>query len=311
MAVLTGTATDHDDLLDDLITFLTGLTSPESWTQLTSNITPPAGERHVYLRGPGLSGTDEIYINIRRYTNTVVNNSNNWEIRGALGFNADLDFDQQPGVSPAQYAILGSTTVPGISYRMVANGRRFIIKPTLDQNNLEMPIYCGLILPYATAAHHRYPLYIGANALDEGQSANPTSTERLRGFHDPFNDWDNVAGTASFLHFDNSWVRVGNTRFVNSSRLNTTETDEGTRTWPWDINYNIRNYTDGSYSLIPGTFYTDVGGGNVYGDFDGVFWVSGTGNSATAVITIDSTDYAVTNNPVDLGINDYAAIRLT
>lgn len=310
MAITSGTATDHDDLLTDLVTFLTGLTSPETWVELTNNVTPPAGERHVYLRGPGLSGTDEIYINIRRYTNSVINTSTNWEIRGALGFDADLGFDQQPGVSPPQYAVLGSTGVPGCTYRMVANGRRFIIKATLDQNNLEIPLYCGLILPYATPARHRYPLYIGATAMTELTSGNPTGREILRGFFDPFKDFDESAGTAVFLHFDNSWVLVANERYTTSGTT-IADSDTGTRTWLWDKNYNIRNFTDNGYGLIPGHVYTDVGGGNVYGEFDGVFWVSGTGNSTTSLINIGGTDYAVTSNPNDLGIDAFAAIRLT
>lgn len=112
-ATATGTATDYNDLLDQLKTFLTtdaGLTGAvpsQAWTVNKDDTTTNPNERYLYLEGPGLNATDTIFVNIRRYNDTVSAQYHNWELRGAIGFDTNEPFTNQPGISPATDGVNG------------------------------------------------------------------------------------------------------------------------------------------------------------------------------------------------------------
>ena len=157
MAYETGTATGWLDLLDKLVIFLTTstdlqppvTTSDERWTLLkqedvpyysmgngVSNPSTPSElpgspgnvYRDVYLRGPGLSGTDEIYTQIRAYSRQSVD-LYNWMMTGSTNFDTNAAWELQPGfgkrgTSYVNYYTLSSGT---IDYHFIANGRRWMI----------------------------------------------------------------------------------------------------------------------------------------------------------------------------------------
>jgi hypothetical protein len=142
MAWTSGTASGHDDLMDDLKTFLTTnaalVAAGQNWvvekdetftprtiynvigTSLTGNM------RALYLNGPGLSGQDNVHVNILQYQWT--GNFQNWAMSGATAFDTNQSFENQPGV------LVYTTSLPifvltsaDIDYWIIANGRRFIL----------------------------------------------------------------------------------------------------------------------------------------------------------------------------------------
>ena len=158
MAWETGTATDHDDLLDKLITFLTtdsGLVAAnQEWMVLKDE--EPVDERYVYLRGPGLADNDQIHANIRRFYNPGTN-AYNWEFRGATSYDGGIAYASQPGTSDMSYLCLANLSM---TYWFFANGRRFIVIAKIG--TVYTSAYAGLIMPYALPSEYLYPLFIGA-----------------------------------------------------------------------------------------------------------------------------------------------------
>ena len=81
--VFTGTATGHKDLLAKIRAHLTNASlGTQVWSVLGSS---SAAEDPLYLKGPGLSGADEIYVNFRTVTD-VGRDMYNWEIAGAVAY---------------------------------------------------------------------------------------------------------------------------------------------------------------------------------------------------------------------------------
>ncbi len=291
--VFTGTAVDWADLLDKLITHLSsGTMGSEAWTQLAMD-TSITDERIAYLQGPGLSGTDAIHVNIRQFKN-VPSDYYNWQIRGAVAYNSLVPFDQQPGVSPAANLPLWQSAIP---YWVIANGRRFILIAKVSTTY--QTLYGGFILPYATSAEMPYPLFVGASASTVLRWSD--GSYRLSSF------WDSAQTTSYIRHFDGAWLEIANFQ----ARTDTQRVELTPNTcWPWEQDWAIGRNQDASYGLLPAVLHASYSGANVYGELDGVYFVSGFSNAAEDIMDIGSDDYLVVQSAYRTGRRDYAAIKL-
>ena len=319
MATASGTATDYDDLLSRLVTFLsTGIGGGQNWTVRSDSAV--GAERHVYLEGPGLAASDDIFVNIRQYFD-VPNQYYNWELKGAVNYDASNSIDAQPGSTP-----LGSGPTRGgprltlfdgdIPYWFVGNGRRFIVVAKVSTTYSTM--YGGFYLPYGTPSEIPYPYYISGNAGSE-QDIWSRGDYALGSLWDPGED---DAGTLSrnmayLRHFDGSWLNVANYRRT-SARSSVSETN----TWPYHAldrmatanntrNLQINVNPDGTYVLLPVVLQSSRNAGNVYGELEGVFYVTGQGpNVVEDTVTISGVQYLVVQSSYRTGNLDYCAIRL-
>lgn len=325
MASANGTASSYLNLLTALRTFLTTNTAlvsaGENWTQLkdtSSEVDHPTEttpERHLYMRGPGLSGTDQIHVNIRAYRDPSNLSYFNWELRGAVGFNTNEPFDNQPGVTPRDTATaLGGprlTLINGnMNYWFFANGRRFIV--VVDVNGTWSTMYGGFYLPYATPSEFQYPFYIGGNAAIETVSSS-VGTFALGAFWDPVGVTDVPGSNSAYLReFGGSWISVANFNTNNGTAR------QDSNIWPFNlfrtefINNDIAIQTPGNVSVpLPCVIHTTLGGGNVFGELDGVFWVSGAGRSPTDTLTIGSDSYLIVRTAHRQNDSyEYVAIKL-
>ena len=292
--VFTGTSTDWSDLLDDLRTHLTdGVTlGSEVWTELAID-TSITDERIVYLEGPGLAGADEININIREFKN-VGSDIYNWQIRGAVSYNALNSFATQPGTSPAVNLPLWDSSIP---YWLIVNGRRFILIAKVSTTY--HTLYAGFTLPYATSAEMPYPIYVGASAQSELRWSD--GTYKLGAF------WDPTTTSAYLRHFDGAWVTIQN--YSNGSSNTRSEVTSNV-VWPWEKDYAIGQNDDGNYGLLPAVIHANYSGGNVYGELDGVYFISGFSAAAEDIAEIGADDYLVVQAAYRTGRRDYAAIKL-
>lgn len=290
--VFTGTATDYADLLDKLITHLTTGMSSQSWTQLALD-TSIANERIAYLQGPGLAGTDEIHVNIRQFRN-IDSDYYNWQIRGAVAYNPIVSFSAQPGTSPATDMPLWQSAIP---YWLIANGRRFILIAKIS--TVYSTLYAGFILPYATSAEMPYPLFIGAGSYDVYRWS--------QGNYLMGSFWDPPQSSAYIRHFDGAWVALENYE-ARSDTIRSQLTVNNI--WPWSQDWAIGQNQDGSYGVLPAVIHGSYSGGNVYGELEGVFFVSGFANAAEDILDIGADDYLVVQSMYRTGRRDYAAIKL-
>lgn len=295
MAYETGTATDHDDLLDKLIAFLTtALASGQLWTVLADQTEDD--QRCVYLRGPGLAGTDNIYVGIRVLTDDdgIVYH---WELRGMAGYTSGAAFEEHVGVSSAYYMPLYKTSM---TYHFFATGRHFKVA-ALVESTVWANCYAGFILPYALPSEFPYPLFIGANSSLSTERYN-SEAATYRAFWQP--------GAAS-----SSKGGCG-LRFVSGEWLEFSSTADSSpmyygRVWPY---YNsvlpMAENIDASQNIIPVLLYTAGWSGVALGEIDGVGYIAGHNTTPGDTITDDNGDeWVVFNGCAQSGLGNQAAFK--
>lgn len=314
MSTSSGTATDYLDLLSKLRTFLTTdstlVSLGQNWTELKTNATPYARvevnaatnmiEFETYLKAPGLSGTEEIFINIGAYTNAS-SGLFNWRIRGAVGFLTGNTWFLQPGASPDAFLYLWNAAIP---YWFIANGQRVIV---VAQVSAEYESgYFGKFLPNATPGQYPYPLFIGGTAGDasplggsQGNDLNACSqvhsdvSNTHAAFFDPACAF--ICDLAGDWQVWNHWN--GNTDVHASTTTNQISPygDDGVSgqqqtTTPGGMKWLTVNL-DGSYPLLPTRLEQVVPQHNLLGTLDGVFATTGDGNSAASTLTVGGDTY--------------------
>jgi hypothetical protein len=313
MSATSGTATDYLDLLSKLRTFLTTdatlVSLSQNWTELKTNATPYTRveadqtntvEFETYLQAPGLSTTEQIFIQIGAYTNASAGLFN-WRMMGALGFITGNTFFAQPGISPQAFMLLWNAPIP---YWFIANGQRVIVAANVN-GNIEL-CYLGKFLPDATPGQYPYPVFIGGTAGDAtplggGNGNDSFAVNRIHSdvtnFHAAFFDpavafhCDVAAGWQAWNH----WSGGGDAHASNSTNQINPYADDGSfgsnqTTTPGQLKCVVTNI-DGSYPVMPVRLEQIVPNLNVVGTLDGVFATSGEGNSSGSTLTVGSDTY--------------------
>lgn len=285
-------ATDYDDALDILISVLTRtatITAPntqlpaiEEWTVNKDDTTSVPGERFVYLEGPGLAGTDAIFINIRRYNSGL---AFNWEIRASSGFNTSETFENQPGMTPIRSFYTLSNA--GMPFWIISNGRRFmcIFKASISYH----ACYGGFYLPYATPTENPYPIFAGGNAVDEDLVFTQVTYDIGNFYDGPTNQSLSAPSCSHIRHVDGTWHPVG-AFSPDDSRGNFPSTSTIlVGIWPHifvtasDGLYMDTNSDGATQSVMPFVLTTIANDGVTYGELDGVFFVP------TGILTPEDT----------------------
>jgi hypothetical protein len=304
--VFTGTASGHTDLLNKIVAHLTDGANmgAEVWQLLTSRNV--AGEEERYLKAPGLAGTDEIYINITTLSNVGADRYN-FRIRGAIAHNPAFTFNLQPGTSPDAFLLLWQNSIP---YTLVASGRRFILVAKVS--TVYSNAYAGFLIPYSTSAEYPYPLFVGGSAYSDLRWS---QTGYLIG-----SPWDPSGPSSSPIftqssswlrHYDGVWNPFQNYYDSSGSRGGPEGGSLNYNVWPWQFSdvFQAQNF-NGEYSLLQSIVNSSYNNGNLYGELQGVFFITGFGNAVENTITIAGKTYLVTQNMARTGRNDYAAILL-
>lgn len=312
MAWVTGSATDYDDLMDKLKTFLTTnaalVAAGQNWTVLKDE--EPASDRYVYFKGPGLANTDEIHVNLRRFY-SAVGGVYNWEFQGATSYDGGLSYDNQPGSNETCFFCLSNGTM---TYWFFANGRRFIVIAKIG--TVFVSAYAGFILPYALPSEYPYPLFIGATSYLESRSYSESDYYTSAFWKMGYGYRNTVEGRVDsavqlrlvsglWLPFKQNYVA---TYDLNAGMI-----------WPYRSNNfssntdlgigNLTKNTDGSYSILPVVLYSSTyDTKDVFGELDGVYHTSGIDLNSEDTLTIGGDTYLVFQNVEDVGRNDFAAI---
>lgn len=307
MAYLSENATSHTDYLARLVTFLTTnaqlVAANQQWSVLRDVTTPfPNGQftvrREVYLKAPGLSGADEIFVQLRVYDD-VGANIYMLEIRGAIQHNAALPFHQQPGVSPAHYMPL----IPSaIGMRVRATGRSFIA--VAKNGQVYEACHAGLMLPNARPSQYPYPLLIGGSASD-GFRLTSSVSENDRAWPDP------GVAALSLRWLDGAWITLQNWHAGGS---NSKSSDNDRNVYPY--NSTSSQQSDWWFALLrecPGGAYLPerlVLHGNApyrgtWGEIDGAWAVPGFQMTPERVLTFDGRSFIAIPNRHRNGATDW------
>lgn len=291
------------------------ITAGQEWTELKytpgingseainngMNVNPDGAEdavyaNELYLKAPGLSAADEIFINFNTFYDEPADYYN-ISFAGATGFETLDNFNNQPGKGSGASMALWQFQIP---YWIVADGRRVIISCKVSTNY--MSAYCGFILPYATPTEYPYPLYIGGPYAENTGIRWSNESHNHRSFFDP---------TYGYIYtIEGTWLLVRNK--VSSSG---NEVDQNTtNVWPYNSSNSqinvVRQSPGDVYPMLPMIIHTSSNGGNVYGELSGAFWCPGFANASENSITISSVEYVVFQDVYRSGNLDYCAIKM-
>ena len=291
-----------DFIVGDYFTFTTTrgamATAGNAWTYVG---TDTSGVR--WLKAPGLTGTENIYISFRTYADSATD-VYNMAVHSATGFNAGADFYSQPGKSADTWVGLWNDSMP---YWFVANGQRvvFVAKVSTTYH----AGYVGKILPYGTPTEYPYPVYVGGEFTDPYTRWSSVN-EGYRHFVDP-------GYYSAYLCFPSGvWREIGN--FYDSGGESGWST--GRHVWPYGTHNidtsvatrlrELRENIDGTYTLLPTIIVCSTPEPGVFGEIDGCYYVAGYGNAAENIVTIGGADYLVVQNVFRTARPSYWALKL-
>ena len=261
------------------IAFLKTTLEAEGWT--TNRYDTSTDTHELLMAAPGYTGPDgdvNAYVGFRSYE-SVASDYYNVSVAGFTGYVADNTFVTQPG-----YVESG---VPAhnqrIDYWVTVNDRRVAFGLKVGTPVYESA-YVGFMLPYATPRQFPYPLVCGgmltgvpATRFSDTSHSIPYKGNRanfkLRG----------VSG--SYLQpYTHPW---GNGRLAGSHGIRPTDT----------------------YYPLPRVVLYDSGP-NVYGELDGIHYITGFDNLVENTLVIDGVTYVVIQDAWRNGFIDYYALRL-
>ncbi|QPZ53254.1 virion structural protein [Achromobacter phage vB_AchrS_AchV4] len=325
MAYETGVASSHLDLWDKLRTFLT--TNPalvaagQNWSvawQAGAGATNPTD---MVLSGPGMAGADQVFVGLRRVDAPLVQ-SFHFRMVGMTGVNPG-------GVSYTDHVNVSDSVVMYVDqnpmkYWFVANGRRFVV--VVKVSTVYETLYGGMLLPYSDPISYPYPMIIGGSAGSAfDQTYNWTNTQLSHShFITPYGDSASAPNTKpSLLFLDPSgqWIPVDNKALTSTSQ------GAGVAPYHWlggmdvTLGSSYHSYYQslfektlaclgGSYALFPVTLVQKAPADQTYGVFHGVYHVTGNGNAAENIITLDGVDHLVIQNVFRTTPNSYWALAL-
>jgi hypothetical protein len=319
MAWETGTATDHVDLLNKIRDFLTTnadlVAGGQNWDQELGPTGVLVHGDQITLRGPGLTGTDNIYCGLQTLEDPGAD-TYNLQFWGHAGFSATLAQREQPLMSPDAYVLLWNQPM---TYWVVGNGRRWML--AVKVSTVYSTAYCGFFLPYGTPSEYPFPMTVAGVALESTRWS--TEDQRNRFFaspgyntfwtYYPDNTWRSVQNYGD--NANNYAVKFG---FENTSPgylFPTRSYTNGVFVSPSDeqVTSNANRCFDGSYLMRDLTIISTASGG-VYdalmGVLDGAYWVPGRENSSENIISRDGVDHLVVQNLFRNGFRDYMTMRL-
>jgi hypothetical protein len=289
MAYETGTVTDasgsfslaHQNLLERIKTQVTSevfMGAGQTWA-VERYVT--TGDHELILRGPGLSGTEEIYVGIKLYHDANADYYN-CKIAGFTGYVSSNTFETQPGAS-------GMLGVPlhnqSITYWLIANGQRIALAAKVGTPVYES-FYIGKFLPYATPSQYPYPV-IAAGMLSSASATRFSETNHSM-------PYKGARVNLQMRFVDGVWKQPD--------------------AWPWNNDnlagstYQMRESPTDHYPVVPVVLNDSTP--NIYGELDGIYYVSGFNNAVENTITIGADTYLVVQDVWRTSHIDYYALKL-
>lgn len=245
------------------------------------------GSTQLIMHAPGLGGGEAIYCGLRAFE-SVASDYYNWELRGYTGYNSGLAFGGHPGASPASYVHLWQSAIP---YWLTVNGQRLVLVAKIS--TVYETLYAGKINPYGTPGQYPYPLFVAGTSNDSTLRWSSTSSLHAS-LQQP------STGSAHLLQPNAAWLNLVN---ISGSVL------QWAAYLAPNAPNNIRDNIDGSYTLIPYTLAKASPETDLFGELDGVAWVSGFGQASEDTITIGADTWLVVQNVFRTGAANYMAIK--
>jgi hypothetical protein len=313
-AYATGTATDAADFVTQLTTFLTTnsdlVSASQAWT---SEWTSGAD---TVLKGPGLSGTDNVLVGLR-LINDGVNSDYRLMIEGMTGVLSGAT-ELEGHVNPSSLVGMYLDSNP-FTYWFVASGRRFVAVAQIS--TVFEAVYGGFMLPYATPDQYPYPLFVGGSRAGNVSSTNTWRSVADEHTHFSAPAYDDSNSGAYLLDSANIWRVCANRGsppydyvVVGPDYLGTGygvfTSGDITQQGTLDFHLAMRDTFGGGYPLTPITLASQISHDITYGILDGCYHVPGFSNSAANIVTVSGLDHLVVQNAFRSNLGDFWALGL-
>ncbi|MDR2186855.1 MAG: hypothetical protein LBE62_02250 [Azonexus sp.] len=237
-----------------------------------------AADQQLILKGPGYTGTEEIFIGFRTYQNA---NADYYNLLAGVftGYVPANSFDTQPG------AVLSGVPAHNqrIDYWLTLNPQRIALAMKVGTPVYEHA-YVGKMLPYARPSQYPYPVVCGG-ALNGAAATRFSDTAHMSYI------WGNRANMR--LRTNDGWMQP--------------------HCYPWSDAFiagaavNMRD-TAGLYLLPPVELHDNAA--NVWGALDGIFYITGFDNAVENTLTLGGVNYVVFQDVWRTAHNAYYAMRL-
>lgn len=263
----------------EFLAFLEATLTTEGWT--INDYDTSGAEHYLLVSAPGYTGPDgavEVFLGFRSYQD-VGADYYNLSVAGMTGYVSGNAFAAQPGFREA--GVCGHNA--RIDYWVTVNDRRIAFALKVGTPVYESA-YAGLALPYATPRQFPYPLVV-CGTLSGVPATRFSDTTHAMGFN------GNRANLAL--------------RFTSGSYLQP-------YTYPWAnalfINSNGIRPTD-TYYPLPRVVLHD-NSANVYGELDGIYFITGFDNAVENTLSIGGDTYVVFQDVYRTGFGNYFAMRM-
>lgn len=306
MAFEIGVAANHVDLWDKLLAFLTTnpdlVASGQNWTVGWQAPAGATNETDLVLVGPGMGGTDQIYVGMRRVDSPATDHYMLW-LNGHAGIMPSAtQYTEHVNPSTQVGAYLDATSMP---YWFVANGRRFAA--VMRVGTVYETFYAGLFLPYADPVQYSYPMFIGGS-INLGYGANTNlNWKRTENFHTNYTQAVGGASDSTSAYMmtpDGVWYRVTDSNVVASAQVAPFQNRGGLNTHLSSSDgfglysqlYKLNAALGGGYSLEPATLTANNPVDQTYGVLDGIYHVASEGTYAEDTVSVGGVDHLVFQN---------------
>lgn len=311
MAYATGVAANYLDLASKLRDFLTTnvdlVAAGQEWTQIGGPTSGTiASTDFLSFRGEGLTGTDQVLVTVKPFTDTG-GNYFNLAARGHTSYNTSAPSDTPLGANSGWAPILLGNSA--INYWFIANGRRFIVITKF--NSRYDALYAGFILPEHLPSDWSYPLFVGGSCWDPTTPASNSDIAHSNFWHPAMEGSTNLYRSAAYLFSPASaWVPLANIYYPST-------TNRARCVYPWaGGKHNVKRLLDGTPWIQRGILFANGNsdqvpeGGSYYGAFDGVCYTPSDGATSEQIITVGGKDYILIQNVFRTDLGRFAAIEL-
>lgn len=274
-------------------------------TQFGASI--PESDSEWIVQGPGLAGTDEIMVGIRRTWNNGTGSAS-WELSGLRGYAPGLTYNEQPSTIPSTRRprlLMWSGEIP---YWISVTGRKVTMK--IRNNTYYMDMYLGLGIPWGSPKYQPYMLCVGGSGGNAETSWTSLSVPNSNYWGARADSYDR--SSMQVMNRDGNWqghlVRSNNER-TNSWTGGGWINSNNPSIWPFRGNgmQMVRENFDGSSPLLPVTLTPDIG------ELEGIMALSGFGNlqpEDLVFLDSDNRKFVVGTNTYRNSVEDFCGMEL-
>ena len=263
-----------------------------------------AGSFQFAIRAPGVDNAQQIHL---LGTTSVNAGAGFWNIvfRGVRFWtDQTLDIANIPLVSSTHAHLLNTNS---IAYWITANGGRVIL--TTRVSGVYEVSYIGFGLPYETPTNHPHPVIVAAPS----NSVTRLFSDTNAAYRNPYEPGD--LGMEVMLP-SGLWRTIQNRSAATSTDGGTGGTGTG-KVWPYthrDSGDNnlatlLREAVDGTRPILPAVILNGPDS-HTWGEFDGIHWTSGFGNSPESLTRVGAIDYISIPNVFRTSAWHYGAVAL-